>query len=61
LVGTSQKNPLRTKPWKKRQGFVGGLMVCAPGAASRVYDELAALALDPAPGAVRRSCLHDCA
>jgi hypothetical protein len=51
LVGTSQKNPLRTKPWKEPQGFVRHLIVCAPGAASRVCDELASLALDPAPGA----------
>jgi len=30
----------------------------APFAASRVRDELAALALDPAPGAPQRSCPH---
>jgi len=31
-------------------------MVGVPGAASRVFDELAALALDPAPGTRARTC-----
>jgi hypothetical protein len=52
----SFKDPSRTKRWKKRPRFVL-LEACGePFAASRVCDELAALALDPATGAPGTSC-----
>ena len=59
MVGTSLKNPLRTKPWKKHQCFVPGPAWGVLGAASRVCDERSdkkrRTALDPAPSTRRRS------
>jgi hypothetical protein len=51
LVGTSQKESSKDEALEKAPVLRPVSIVGALGAASRVFDKLAALALDPAPSA----------
>src|SRR6516164_775053 len=56
LVGTSSKNPPKDEASLYELRFVPVQWWACRSRASRVFDELASLALDTAPGTRRRKC-----